>query len=302
MSGEEFERYCERLLPGLGYRNIKWIGGSGDGGADILATGKDNRDVAVQCKRRKRSIGPWAIREIAGTVAGGRHARRQPVLMTNARVTPRGWEAAEERNVRVIARDQLGHAMWQVRNKAFQPESVPEGQAGNTGLDASQPGSLQRVPPETTAIFGIVFCAAVTVLVVVIHALVASPRHGVATARAATATPVAASATPAAHISRPALQSEPVQVIRDYYAAISSHDWPLVWQLGGRNLGWGPYATYQGMISGYQDTIRDVLTEVHATGNTVTGRFLAYQTGGVIRPYQFTLVVRGGVIVSGHQQ
>jgi hypothetical protein len=56
------------------------------------------------------------------------------------------------------------------------------------------------------------------------------------------------------------------------------------------------------MVSGYQGTIRDVLTEVHATGDTVTGRFLAYQAGGVIRPYQFTYAVRDGVIVSGQQR
>jgi hypothetical protein len=56
------------------------------------------------------------------------------------------------------------------------------------------------------------------------------------------------------------------------------------------------------MVSGYKNTIRDALTEVHASGNTVTGRFLAFQTGNAIRPYQFTYVVHDGVIVSGHQQ
>jgi hypothetical protein len=56
------------------------------------------------------------------------------------------------------------------------------------------------------------------------------------------------------------------------------------------------------MISGYRGTIRDVLTEIRATGDTVTGRFVAYQSGGAARPYLYTYVVRNGVIVSGRQQ
>lgn len=55
------------------------------------------------------------------------------------------------------------------------------------------------------------------------------------------------------------------------------------------------------MISGYQGTIRDVLTEIHVSGNTVTGRFLAYQAGDVIQPYRFKYTVRGAVIISGYQ-
>lgn len=100
----------------------------------------------------------------------------------------------------------------------------------------------------------------------------------------------------------PSASERPVQVVREFYAAVSSHDWPRVWQLGGRNLGQGPYATYDGMISGYRGTIRDVLTEIRATGDTVTGRFVAYQSGGAARPYLYTYVVRNGVIVSGRQQ
>ena len=55
------------------------------------------------------------------------------------------------------------------------------------------------------------------------------------------------------------------------------------------------------MMSGYKGTIRDVLTEVNVSGQTVTGRFLAYQVDDVIQPYRFRYVVSGGVIVSGDQ-
>jgi len=135
------------------------------------------------------------------------------------------------------------------------------------------------------------------VLAVAINAAVSGP------ARATAAPRPTARATPAAAApASPAPPPGPVQVVRQFYAAISRHDWPEVWRLGGRNLGQGPYATYSGMVSGYRGTLRDVLTDAHASGNIVTGRFLAYQAGNVTRPYQFTYTVRDGVIVSGHQQ
>jgi hypothetical protein len=56
------------------------------------------------------------------------------------------------------------------------------------------------------------------------------------------------------------------------------------------------------MIAGYKDTVRDVLTADHASGDRVSGQFLAYQTGGTVRPYQFTFVVRNGAIASGQAQ
>jgi len=54
--------------------------------------------------------------------------------------------------------------------------------------------------------------------------------------------------------------------------------------LGGKNLGSGPYASYAGMISAYRLSQRDVLTAVHASGESVTGRFLAYETTGMPAP------------------
>jgi hypothetical protein len=98
------------------------------------------------------------------------------------------------------------------------------------------------------------------------------------------------------------LPPQPAHVVRAFYAAISSHDWELVWRLGGHNLGYGPYATYQGMVAGYARTVRDELTSLHVTGSTVDGSFRAYQSDGTVRDYQFSYVVRGAAIVSGHQQ
>jgi hypothetical protein len=97
-------------------------------------------------------------------------------------------------------------------------------------------------------------------------------------------------------------QETPQDVTREFFTAISHRNWPEVWQLGGKNIGHGPYATYAGMISGYRDTIRDVPISMAAAGNIVSGRFLAYETGNRVQTYTFTYVVRNGTIVSASQQ
>jgi hypothetical protein len=93
----------------------------------------------------------------------------------------------------------------------------------------------------------------------------------------------------------------PAEVIRQFYAAISRHDWRQVWLLGGKNLGRGPYASFAGMVAGYRGTVRDLLKEAHVTGEIVTGSFLAYQDDGTTRVYRFHYTVRDGVIVAGYQ-
>ena len=89
---------------------------------------------------------------------------------------------------------------------------------------------------------------------------------------------------------------------RQYFSAISDHDWPEVWQLGGKNVGRGPYATYKGMVSGYSATIRDVPATIAVAGDTVSGRFLAYETSNRVQTYTFTYVIRDGAIVSASAQ
>ena len=56
------------------------------------------------------------------------------------------------------------------------------------------------------------------------------------------------------------------------------------------------------MVSGYRDTLRDVPETMTAAGDTVSGRFLAYETGNRVQTYAFTYVVRDGAIVTATQQ
>jgi hypothetical protein len=93
-------------------------------------------------------------------------------------------------------------------------------------------------------------------------------------------------------------------VVESFFVAINGHNWPRVWALGGKNLGNGIYDSYNGMISGYRCTARDVLVTGPAmSGDAVSGRFLAYESNGTRKAFQrfgFSYVVRRGVIISGH--
>ena len=245
MSGDEFESYCFRLLPFLGYWNLERIGGPGDGGADILATGQSG-DVAVQCKRRSGSIGPWAVRELAGTVAGGRHARRSPILMTNAFVTPGCREAARELDICVIGREELGRAMWLAKSQTAQGQR-PASQARAERPDASLLSAMQEIPGDILATGAIMLGAVTTIVIVMIYALVAGPVRG---SRPPAVGAVASASNAAGEVARGPSQPAPAKVVQDYYEAINRRDWPLVWRLGGRNVGTGPAATYAGMVAG----------------------------------------------------
>ncbi len=244
---------------------------------------------------------------MAGTVTAGRHAGRRPVLMTNARVTDDGWAAAEELGIQVIDRARLGQAMWELRSRVRAAGAVPDGQHANDAAEDPPTGAGAAVPQRMTTdarlMLSVVACAALTVIVVMVHAGTAGPRPvPTASPRATSHAAGVPSPSAVAHVSRQAPPPGPAEVVREFVAAINRRDWRQVWDLGGKNLGRGPYATYAGMISGYQGTIRDVLTQIHASGSTVTGNFLAYQAGNVVQPYRFKYTVRGAVIISGYQQ
>jgi serine/threonine protein kinase len=98
---------------------------------------------------------------------------------------------------------------------------------------------------------------------------------------------------------RPAISAAalgPRAVVEAYYAAINSHDWRKVWDLGGKNLG-QPYRT---MIAGYRMTAHDALTSIAVHGDRVSVRLLARETNGTVQTYRASYVVRDGMITAGN--
>jgi hypothetical protein len=105
--------------------------------------------------------------------------------------------------------------------------------------------------------------------------------------------------TPASHATLPAsLQvAAPRAVVEDFFAAINAHNWPQVWQLGGKNFGY----TYPAFVAGFHQTARDAVTRLTTHGDTVSVRFLAYETTGAVQTYHARYTVHHGQITSGQQ-
>lgn len=273
MTGSEFEEYCAGLLRALGYRDVVITGSTKeDHGADLTAIALDGTPVAVQCKRQKASVGPEVIRGLEGTITSGRHRGRKGILMTNALATAGARARAEGSGIMVVDRVVLPQWISQARTKIEQCR-------------------LRGMRPAAKVIAAVLGIAAIVVTIVAYQVVTSVPSTASAR-RAPSATP-ARSALPNA--------ATPGSVVRAFFEAISKHDWQEVWQLGGENLGYGPYISYSGMISGYHLTARDVVTRLSVRGDSVTGRILAYETTGAIQTYSFTYVVHGRVIASGHQ-
>ena len=73
MSPVAFERLAQRLLRESGFSSVKVTGKSGDGGIDGLGVYQMNLltfPVFFQCKRYKGSVGPGAVRDFRGAMAG----------------------------------------------------------------------------------------------------------------------------------------------------------------------------------------------------------------------------------------
>jgi hypothetical protein len=304
MAEREFTGFCAALLRARGYRRVRrarrWT--RHRVAVDLVARAPDGARVAVRCTSQKDAVSAGAIQALHAAAADNPLAGRAVTLLTNALVTPDARALAAERGITVTDRAGLRHWMEQTRAAGAAP--VPRGR--------------RRISRPALIVAGAGSAAALVALAIAMHATATAPVHqspaprtaGLAAAGSAAipgATP--APATPARpHIPKKAtfstkrLPPQPAHVVRAFYAAISSHDWELVWRLGGRNLGYGPYASYQGMVGGYAQTVRDSLTTLRVTGTTVSGSFRAYQADGTVLRYQFSYVVRGGAIVAGHQR
>lgn len=89
--------------------------------------------------------------------------------------------------------------------------------------------------------------------------------------------------------------SAAVTVVQQYFAAINARDFQRAWDLGGKNLHRGDYASF---VQGFSTTLNDTITSVSGEGDAVHVTLVATQTSGERRTYQGTYTVRNGVIVA----
>ena len=246
MSGRRFEGYCIGLLQALGYQIVAWTGGTrSDQGGDIIAISPRGVEVVVQCKRQKAKLGPGVIRELIGATASGVHKGRAGMVMTNASMTSGARAYAWRNGIEVVDQSVLQYSMDLVRTRPDQRR------VRGTNL-------------VTLAMVG-VLCSAVIAMSIIADQVATHPHS-------AFPAPGSPSAAPAR--SSPPAAPGPGSVVREYFAAISRHDWQEVWRLGGKNVGHGPSATYNGMVSGYHRTAKDMVTSLSVTGDSVSGRIL----------------------------
>jgi restriction system protein len=142
MSGPQFEAYVAELLRMDGHRDVRVVGGPGDGGADILSTEPSGRAIAVQCKRVTSPVPVGVVRQLNGTLSH-EHPGRSGVIITTSRLTRPAAELAAGARITVVDREALARWMGQAR-LAAQPAPVDGGSraARLTGalLRSSRPG------------------------------------------------------------------------------------------------------------------------------------------------------------------
>ncbi|WP_436762832.1 restriction endonuclease [Streptosporangium sp. V21-05] len=108
MTGDRFEALVEALLRREGFRGVRRIGGSGDGGVDVVATAPGGDDFVIQCKRWGSTVGSPQIRDLLGALHA--YPGHRGVLVTSATFTAPAREYAAGTGLTLIDRAML--AAW----------------------------------------------------------------------------------------------------------------------------------------------------------------------------------------------
>jgi restriction system protein len=103
MTGTDFEDYVAARLKRAGWQ-VSFTPGSGDYGVDLIAR-RDDRSVAVQCKRLGRPVGVAAVQQV---VAGARHHDcTKSIVISNQEFTDAAKKLAFTHNCQLIGRRAL---------------------------------------------------------------------------------------------------------------------------------------------------------------------------------------------------
>ncbi|MFC6093979.1 restriction endonuclease [Saccharothrix lopnurensis] len=111
MSGADFEQWTARLLRRSGCVDVEVVGGSGDAGADVVATAPDGGRVVVQCKRYSptNKVGSEAVQRFSGT-ARYYHRADHPLIVTTSTFTGPARSVAAQVGITLV--DRQGLAAW----------------------------------------------------------------------------------------------------------------------------------------------------------------------------------------------
>lgn len=104
LSGIEFEKYMSKLLPKLGYKNVKLTPASNDYGVDLIVE-KDDVKFAIQCKHYSGKVSNSSIQEAnSGKQYYNCHVG---VVVTNSHFTYNAKELAKSNGIILWDRQKL---------------------------------------------------------------------------------------------------------------------------------------------------------------------------------------------------
>ncbi|WP_426366714.1 restriction endonuclease [Streptomyces sp. E-08] len=88
MSPTGFEHACAELLSRDGFLHARRVGGSGDLGADVIATDADGLTIVVQCKQLNRPVNSPAMQQFNGTARPEHGADHAVIIGLNGFTQP----------------------------------------------------------------------------------------------------------------------------------------------------------------------------------------------------------------------
>ena len=116
LSPAQFEEGVADLLQRLGYRSVQRVGRSGDLGVDITCQDKDDRSVAIQCKKydpESRKISSPDIRNFFGGMQSVEYKADKGLFVTTSEFTGDAREFAKRNDITLIDGNDLIHRIQQ---------------------------------------------------------------------------------------------------------------------------------------------------------------------------------------------
>lgn len=127
MTPTEFEEFCVKALQGIGYTEVRRVGGAGDLTADIFGVDNMGRSTVVQCKRYKpgTKVGSPALQMFIG-MKSVHHQAERGIYMTTADYSVPAVRLAKQHDIVLID----GDDMVKIAGLAMMPKSTPQVAAG----------------------------------------------------------------------------------------------------------------------------------------------------------------------------
>lgn len=127
MTPTGFEEFCVRALEGIGYKEVRRVGGAGDLTADIFGVDNVGRSTVVQCKRYKpgTKVGSPALQMFIG-MKSVHHQAERGIYMTTADYSVPAVRLARQHDIVLID----GDDMVKIAGLVMMPQSTPQVAAG----------------------------------------------------------------------------------------------------------------------------------------------------------------------------